>query len=191
MNIYVILLLIPIAFLLAFVSMLIKKYFFNDNDKRSYVHSNITTEYHSPQNNHISSAVNDLKNLANDLKILGEGSNFLISSSEKKNLTRVLNRISQGLFRFLNGELKQYKKEDVALLFEEIQEIFISVNHKLIIPRENDFFDQNSMIARDFKHSDNPELIDKVFRTTILGIKEISRGEVIKKAEVILYKKDK
>jgi hypothetical protein len=188
MNLYIILLFIPLAFLLAYISIIIKNHFFSIREINSYERNNtvdITRNHQSSQKNE----VYELKNMVNNLKIILDTSNHLVESSEKKNLTKVLNRVSQGLFRFLNGELTHYKKEDVALLFEEIQDLFTSVNHGLIIPKKNDFFNHESMIAREFEHTDNPDLINKVFRTTILGIKEISRGEVIKKAEVILYKK--
>ena len=191
MSFIVIILLIIVSFVLSLATVWLKDFLikkdltseFNDYQKPISSHTEMSDDSFETEAN--------LKNTIYELKEIIENSKHLLESSEKKNITKVLNRISQGLFRFLNGELEVYKKNDVELLFEEIQELFISINHKLIIPVENDLFNQETMISRDFVDTDDERLEGKVFRTTVLGVKEIIGDVVVKKAEVILFKKEK
>jgi hypothetical protein len=178
-----------VAFVLALVSVGLKDLI---NEKTKIINFD---DYQKPiiSNNDFDSAsfdsVSNLREVISELKEMTENAKHLLESSEKKNITKILNRISQGLFRFLKGELEFYNKKDVELLFEEIQELFISINHNLIIPVENDLFNQDTMISRDFIDTNDASLDGKVFRTTILGVKEIMSNIVVKKAEVIVYRK--
>lgn len=191
MSFIVIILLVIVSFVLSLASVYLKDFLnkknlapeFNDYQKPISSHTEMFDDSYETEAN--------LKKTIYELKEIIENSKHLLESSEKKNLTKVLNRISQGLFRFLNGELEVYKKNDVVLLFEETQELFISINHKLIIPLENELFNQETMISKDFINTIDESLEGKVFRTTILGVKEIISNTVLKKAEVILYKKEK
>ena len=189
MNFIIIIVLIMVAFVLALVSVGLKDLI---NEKTKIINFD---DYQKPiiSNNDFDSAsfdsVSNLREVISELKEMTENAKHLLESSEKKNITKILNRISQGLFRFLKGELEFYNKKDVELLFEEIQELFISINHNLIIPVENDLFNQDTMISRDFIDTNDASLDGKVFRTTILGVKEIMSNIVVKKAEVIVYRK--
>ena len=191
MSILIIFLLIPTSIIIA---LLINYVFKIEEQEVQQVESGSTSFIRDFQNTNFLGSqkeynINEVDVMIKNLKEIIETSNFILESSEKKNIVKALNRLSQGLFRFINGKMEHYTKNDVELIFEEIEEIFSTINYKLIVPDELDNFDQNQMIIKDFEITDETLKINKVFRTVVLGYKNINSNDVIKKAEVIIYKK--
>lgn len=131
----------------------------------------------------------EVEELINKLNGMIEKSNYILEVSEKKNTVKAINKTLQGLFRFINGNLDNYSKNNVEYLFEEIEEIFLLINYKLIMPLRNDIFDQNLMIVKDYENTEDESKINKVYKTVIIGYKNINESTIDKKAEVIVYKK--
>lgn len=132
----------------------------------------------------------EVEDLINKLNDMIEKSNYILEASEKKNTVKAINRTLQGLFSFINGNLENYSKKNVEYLFEEIEDIFKIINYKLIIPLIEDNFDQSLMIIKGFENTEDESKVNKVFKTNIIGYKNVNENTIDRKAEVIVYKKE-